>query len=640
MLEKIINQLRVSNIQNVNTALNFTKHLLPNLNDSEFKTKFTPLNLADYDLITKTSSTKIDKLKQQLNEYQIDALIISTNDEYLNEYTPLFANRLFYITGFNGSYGFAVITKFKSAIFVDGRYIEQAKKQVDSNIFQIIDFSLSNIVKFITDNLSTNQTVGIDSKSTAISLVKYFEQALAKANLKINYLTTNLIDNIWDNQPPKPLAPVSVYSIEYAGEEATAKINKITKFINEYKLDYCLFTAIDEIAWLLNIRGEDIACSPLVLSTLIVDKNGISQLFINQQKLLPLVTKYLEQLNIKLIDENNLLENLEKISNKNIGIFVDSPYFYQHILQKNNSVNVITKDSPIKILKCIKNNIEQQNTVKAHIKDGVALTKLIMWINKSIKSKALTEIEIANKLEEIKLTDPTYKGKSFDSIVAAGSNAAFPHYHPTLENNGIIEENTCMLIDCGGQYLEGTTDVTRVLSFNNPSDEFKKAFTLVLKGFINLSKAVFPDTCTGGNLDALARQFLWAEGEDYSHGTGHGVGHYLSVHEGPVRFSMTNNTTLKSGMIISVEPGCYKLNKFGIRIENLVLVQNSSKYDNYLELKYLTLVPIDTKNIMVNLLNESDIAWLNKYHTNVFNALSPYLTTEEVAELKALTKAI
>lgn len=637
MLKDLIASLNTSSLENASEAYNLIKHHYPNnINEVEFTQQFKKPALEDFSLIIGTNKDKLEALRQELKKQQFAAYILSTNDEYLNEYTPMFAKRLFYITGFNGSYGFAVITLNSAALFVDGRYTAQAAEQVDSNLFQVLPLSYNNIISYLTKNLTPNEIIALNSKTISYSLANLIETELHKANLKLTFLNNDLIDNIWQNQPPEPISPIFIYHEKYAGESTNTKLNKIIKYLEQENLDALLVPSLDNIAWLLNIRGNDIECSPLTLASLIIYKNGKLDLFTNKLKLLPEISKYLENNHVTCYNSAELINKLQQLNNKTVGLHADSSYFYYKELNNISTIRILNCDI-VANLKAIKNTTEYINTQIAHYKDGAALTKLILWLNYELENRPfLTELEIVSKINYFKISIDSYKSNSFPSIVASNANAAFPHYQATEKTNGKIDTSSILLIDCGGQYLEGTTDVTRTLSFNSASKEFKHYFTLVLKGLIALSTLKFPKGTPCCNLDVLARQFLWQEGEDYNHGTGHGVGHYLSVHEGPIRFNQTNKEPLAAGMIISIEPGLYKLNKFGIRIENLVITKECKEHPNFLEFHSLTAVPIDIKNIDFAMLTITEKNWITSYHQTVINKLTPYLSKDELIKLKLL----
>lgn len=654
-VESFIERIKVSDIRDKDRAFNFCNTIYEDLTKEDLSKQLTPINLLNYNLNIGTSTQlgeenlsikeKLNLLREEIKKNNLHGFLVSTNDEYLNEYTSLFGKRLFYITGFNGSYGFALITLDKAVLFVDGRYTEQAKNQVDQSLWQIESLSFVNIVNHIQQDIINkydNAKLGIDSRTVSYELGSFFVKS-SPANT-IEFLNNNLIDYVWLCQPPKPISPVFIYKQEYCGEGSKSKINKLTKILSEKNIDLLLVTALDEIAWLLNLRGNDVENCPLFLSTLALSKDGSINLFMDKQAIQNAeVEQYLQSLNVTINDEDKVSDFLSNISNKQIGLSRESSYFYFKLCSKHNEVTLLPIN-PVKKLKAIKNTTEIKNTIEAHIKDGLAYTRVLIWLNEIIKQQSLSEMDVVNKIEQIKGLDDSYLGKSFDSIVASNGNAAFPHYHPTESNNSKIDENSLVLIDIGSQYLTGTTDVTRSFSFtNNASNEFKEAFTRVLKGFISLSSLHFPENIglSGKNLDALARQHLWNGGIHFSHGTGHGVGHYLNVHEGPINFNQSSEEPFKEGMIISIEPGAYKVDKFGIRTENLVVITKSSLYDGYLMFKPLTMIPLDTKNIVTELLTSEEKQWLNNYHKEVRENLTKIAKDQdEVSKIIEMTAPV
>lgn len=630
MLKQLIESLNVSDTINFEEGYNLIKYHCPELTKEQFKEKFKKSSLEEFSLNTETSKEKLDLFRSELIKNNIYGYILSTQDEYINEYTPIYAKRLMYISGFSGSYGFAIITQDSAALFVDGRYTSQAKNEVNADLFKIIPLSNNNIIKYILENFKKNKdSLAINSKTCDYNFANFLKSALQSNNVPLTFLSTDLIDNIWHDQAPQPISAVSIYKVDYSGEELSSKVAKVTKFLEEENLDALLITQLDNIAWLLNIRGQDIECCPFTLSAAILKKDGTIDLYINEQKLLPEVKDYFKANKVNYISPNKILSEIQLLKNKTIGFNLESTYFYYKELQEIAKVKIL-QTNIITNLKAIKNQLEIQNTKIAHYKDGAALTKLILFLNERIKgSSTLSELEVADEIIKIKSSIENYRGNSFSSIVGVNANSALPHYQAKKNSSGKINQNSTLLIDCGAQYLEGTTDVTRTLSFQEPDNNFKHYFTLVLKGLIRLSSIKFPKKTPCANLDALARQFLWQEGLDYNHGTGHGVGHYLSVHEGPIRLNQICQEPLVEGMILSIEPGFYKENYFGIRIENLVITQEYSKNHNFLEFYTLTNAPIDVKNINFSMLTEEEINWLNNYHESVVKNLSTYLDKQE-----------
>lgn len=638
MLKQLIESLNVSDTTNFEEAYNLVKYLHSSIKKEQFKNEFKKPSLESFSLTSGTSKEKLNSLRDELRKNNIYGYILSTQDEYINEYTPIYAKRLMYISGFTGSYGFAIITQDTAALFVDGRYTAQANNEVNRALFKILPLNNNNIIKYILKNFQKNKKpLAINSKTCDYYFASFLQTKLQLYSVPLTFLNTDLIDNVWYNKPPKPISSVNIYKTKYAGENLNSKVAKVMNFLEQENLDALLITQLDNIAWLLNIRGKDIEFSPLNLATAILHKNGTIDLYIDEQKLLPDITNYFKENKVSYYNPNKILSNLRLLKDKTIGFNLESTYFYYKELQNTAKINVL-KTNIITNLKAVKNKAEITNTKIAHYKDGAALTKLILFLNLNIKANtSLSELAVVDKINQFKSIIDTYRGNSFSSIVGANANSALPHYQAKNSSNCKIDKESTVLIDCGAQYLEGTTDVTRTLSFQEPTNNFKHYFTLVLKGLIRLSSIKFPKRTPCANLDALARQFLWQEGLDYNHGTGHGVGHYLSVHEGPIRFNQTCQAPLVEGMIISIEPGFYKEKYFGIRIENLVVTKECKNNTNFLEFYTLTNAPIDVKNIDFSMLTEKEITWLNNYHSSVVTNLTPYLSKEELEDLIRLT---
>lgn len=644
-----------------------SNHNFPNISAEELMA-INPYSKEEAGLTSPAAPECLASLREIMKEHKAEGYLLSTNDEYLSEYTPLYAKRLYYLTGFSGSYGFCVVLRNKAAVFVDGRYTAQAKAQVNTSMFEIIELSISNIINFITSNLtpskvtpaqanvaakeasasrdhnSANLSLLVNAKIFSYEFVSCLNKALIAQSISLNTVSKSFIDNYWDNQPPRPLSPIFLYPADLAGETAEKKLQRVRNYLKTQNLDSMIVTALDSIAWLLNLRASDVRCSPLAVATVIVCVNGQTKLFTNPLAITPSVAQELAKLNIECLPSHNLGYYLTNLQDQAVGLSQESPYYYFEALKGLATTTILPNDH-ISDLKVQKNPTEINNTKLAHRLDGTALTKLIMWINHQLAThQPLDELTISAQLDRIKEDIKEYRGPSFDSIVAVGSNAAYPHYQSTPATNLKLQLGTPILIDSGAQYIYGTTDVTRTLSCGpvkgSLDKNFKQKYTLVLKGLIALSMVKFPKNTPCKNLDALARQFLWQIGEDYAHGTGHGVGHYLGVHEGPIRFNQTCDYPIKPGMIFSIEPGYYKVGGFGIRIENLVVTTETKSDPNFLEFETLTLAPIDTAALDLSLMSHAETNWLNDYHHRVYKELAPRLGIEERQQLKILTQPL
>ena len=553
---------------------------------------------------------KINKIRKQFKNYGIDGYVVPKNDEFFSEYTC--KDRLKFISNFTGSAGYAIILKKKSYLFVDGRYSIQAKIESGKN-FKIIDYS-----KIINTNVFKNLNLGIDPRLFTSNQVKRF----FLKNNKVTFIENNLIDNIFKFQNKKKL-PFYSLNKKITGESHERKISKVLSYLKKYNCDYMLVTAPENIAWLLNIRGHDNPTSPIPNSFLIISKKKKIFLIVEKYKTKRLVRE--KKLNLKqIIDPKNIPNFLNILDTGNILIDEKTcSIFLEKILTRR--FNIIKQEDPIYFLKSIKNNIEINNMIKTHIIDGVALTKFIYWLKNKTKLN-LTEVDAQNKLENFRKKNSKYLFPSFQTIAGSGKNGAIVHYRAKKKNTKLLKKDEIFLCDSGGQYKFGTTDVTRTICFNNQNKKIKNIFTNVLKGHIAVVKTDLNKKKTGKLIDIEARKFLKKNGLNYNHGTGHGVGFFLNVHEGPQAISKQNSVKIQSGMILSNEPGYYKQGKFGIRIENLVY---ACKVGRNLIFRNLTLAPIEKDLINYNLLTKKERDYIFEYHLEVYSKLSPYLSKKE-----------
>ncbi len=565
---------------------------------------------------------KIKKLKQFFKYYKIDGYIIPKNDEFFGEYIPENKDNLKFVSNFSGSYGFALILKKKNYLFVDGRYTLQAKIQSGKN-FKIITFP----IKFPSDVLKgKNITIGFDPKlHTESILSKFFKNSSCKL-LPIN---DNLVNKIRVNKGIEKSNNFYKLKDKDSGQSSNFKINKLAKILKKKRIDFQFISASENVAWLLNIRGEDSEFTPVPNSYLIINKKKEVYLFCNLKKINQKLKKNLDK-NINIININNIESFISKIKGKNFQIDSGScSIFFKNIIKKNNKI--FEEQDPIYLLKSMKNKIEIKNITQAHIYDGLALTKFLLWLNKNFKKKKISEISAQNRLLKFRKENKNFKSLSFPTISGAGPNASIIHYKVNKKSNRRLKKGDLYLVDSGGQYSFGTTDVTRTISLNNNQQRIKNIFTRVLKGHIAVASYKIKKNTSGSEIDGAARKSLNEINLDYAHGTGHGVGYFLNVHEGPQAISRGNKVKLKEGMILSNEPGYYENGKFGIRIENLVAVKkikNSYKFEN------LTLAPIDKSLIQKSLLNEKEIEWINKYHSKVYYSLKKYMNKSELIEFK------
>ncbi len=571
------------------------------------------------DKVSKKNKIKkrIKNLKSFFNELGIDGYVIPKNDEFFSEYSN--KDRLKIISNFSGSAGYAIILKKKNYLFVDGRYTIQASLESGDN-FQIKDYQ-----KIINCDLFKNLTLGIDPKLFTSSQIQNF---FLKKN-KVKQIPINLIDKIYRNNK---LVIKPFYSLKdkIVGENHKKKLKKIISFLKRKKLDYIFISAPENVAWLLNIRGQDNPNSPIPNCHMLLDRKKNIYLLGEKKKFSKLIDE--KKIHIKqIINEENFTKLIESFKKSKISIDTKScSLFFEKIFEKN--LKIIKNDDPIYLLKSMKNNIEIKNMINCHILDGIALTKFLYWMKKKNR-KSITEFQAQNKLESFRKMNKDYLFPSFNTIAGAGKNGAIVHYRATKKNTKFIKKNDIFLCDSGGQYKYGTTDVTRTICFNKPKKKIKDIFTRVLKGHIAVATSDLNNFKTGKLIDVRARKYLKKINLDYLHGTGHGVGFFLNVHEGPQGISKYNQTILSEGMVVSNEPGYYKKGKFGIRIENLLFVK---KINNKKLFENLTLVPIDRDLINYEQLNQNEKNYLFKYHLNIYSKLSKYLTIHERKWLASL----
>jgi Xaa-Pro aminopeptidase len=570
---------------------------------------------------------KINQLRNILNQQNCDGYLIPKNDEYFGEYVPKKKDRLKFISGFTGSAGLALILKNKSYLFVDGRYTLQAKAEINKN------FEICEIPKikphYILKNLNKKITLGFDPKLFTSTTLK---NIISNSLIKPKPINNNLIDIIWKNK--KKINNNKFYILEekYHGENYLNKISKVCKFLKLKDIHYLLTTATENISWLLNIRGSDALYSPLTNGKILFNKNGKIIFFTNIKKITPQIKKAFKK-KVIFIKEELFVNYLRKI--KNSKILIDkktcSFYYEKNIHSSNKLIDI---EDPIYLLKAIKNKTEISNTKIAHLFDGIALTKFIFWLKNNYKKTKITEISAQNKLENYKKQNKDFLYPSFSTISGFAANGAIVHYRSSHKTSKTIKGNNLYLLDSGSQYFYGTTDVTRTIAIGKISNFKKKIYSNVLKGHIAVALYKINKSTLGKHIDRIARAPLLKLSHNYSHGTGHGVGYFLNVHEGPQGLSPFNDHKILPGMILSNEPGFYKENDFGIRIENLIYCEkingNHSKFVN------LTMVPIDKDCINKKLLNKKEINWINSYHQKIFYILKPFMNKTEI---KLLTEA-
>ncbi len=601
-------------------------------------------------------SDKLSKLRSEMKKRGIDGFYVPRADEFQGEYVPESNERLAWISGFGGSAGYAVILKDKAGFFTDGRYTIAARAQVDAKDFEICSVSENqgtiptiSPTEWIEKNLPRGATFGIDPWVHTPNDAKKIKEAVEKAGGTLIYLNDNPLDAAWENtntgRPAAPTTPAVPHPLQFSGKPSDDKRKDLADALEKKGADALAITLPEEICWLLNVRGNDVPCTPFVLSYAIAHKDGSVDWFIDAAKVSDETKEWVgDQVRLHdLADFSGHIEGLAKNGNK---IWVDpasSPVKVSNIISKNNGKTVLDR-SPIQLMKAKKNAVEIQGTINAHIRDGVAVTRFLSAISEQGAPAKYDEISASDLLEKFRSEGESFKGLSFDTISGSGGNGAIVHYRSTPETNQPLSSGPIYLVDSGGQYLDGTTDITRTLAVDNVTPEMKEHFTRVMKGHIQVAMSIFPEGTTGDKLDVKARAALKEVGLDFAHGTGHGVGSYLSVHEGPCGISPRSTTVpLEVGMVISNEPGYYKEGAYGIRLENLVTVIDTGKKDadgkKLLGFKTLTQAPFDRNLVEPTLLTDDELKWLNDYHAEVRKNLLPLLEKKDKKAAEFLKKA-
>ena len=582
-----------------------------------------------------THKSRVAALRQTLKKMKLTGLIVPRQDEFQGEYVAAYAERLKWLTGFAGSWGMAILTLKKGAIFVDGRYTIQVRQQVDTKLFTPHHLIDDPPAAWIADNLKKGDVLGFDPWLLTADQAERFTAACAKLGAKLVPVTPNPIDTIWEDQPKRPTASLSVQPLQFAGQSVADKLAMISRLLGKAGVDATVLTQPDSVAWVFNIRGHDVPYTPVVLAYAILKKKGKAELFIDKAKLPEDVQAHLKK--SVVIKKPADLESALKALGKS-AIQIDSNWAPAKIKSTLAKAKIVNATDLCVLPKAKKNKTEQEGARAAHRRDGVAMSRFLCWLESAAPQGNLTEWSVAEKLEQFRKDTGMLLDLSFDSIAGAGPNAAIPHYHVNPDDCLPLKINEIFLIDSGGQYQDGTTDITRTVIVGEPTQEMQDRFTRVLKGMIDVSRIRFPKGTCGSQIDALARQSLWAAGLDYDHGTGHGVGSYLSVHEGPARINKSDRTPLEPGMIVSNEPGFYKQNSFGIRIENLLLIHDAANIDGgerpMLGFETLTLCPIERRLIDTKLLTRDELHWLDTYHARVLKEVGDHLSGAELEWLK------
>ena len=595
-------------------------------------------------MLMQTHEARLDGLRKELARRGLDGFVIPISDEHMSEYVGSYAQRLNWLTGFGGSAGSAAVLQDRAAMFTDGRYTVQVREQVSGALYDYEDVPATSPAKWIAEHAPEGAKIGYDAWLHGIGWAEEAEAAFARKGIELVPVDGNPIDAIWDDRPQASLAAAVPHGDEHAGRSSADKRSEVADWLKQEGYDATVVSALDSVAWLLNMRGSDVDNTPVALSYVLAHADGTAELFIAPDKVTPELTQHLGNA-VTVRDRAEFVPALEALEGKRVA--VDPNHAVAGIFHalEQGGASVVRTDDPTVLPKAIKNPAEQQGHRDAQSRDGAAVARFLRWLGIEAPKGAVDELAAAAKLREFREAGGLLKDASFDTISAAAGHAALPHYKVDEDSNIPIPPSSIYLVDSGGQYLDGTTDITRTVWIGpgEPSAEMVERNTRVLKGHIQLDMQKFPDRTTGGALDALARMHLWNGGVDYGHGTGHGVGSFLSVHEGPQRISKPGGafpgteTPLREGMILSNEPGYYKPGEYGIRIENLVLVVDAGLADSegkYLGFETLTMVPLDRTLVDRALLSEAEIGWWNDYHTAVYATLAPQLEGDDLAWLE------
>ena len=588
---------------------------------------------------------RLARLRELMKREHLSAFIFPSTDAHQSEYVADHWRGREWISGFNGSAGTAVVTMKSAALWTDSRYFLAAEEQLEDTEYQLMRLKMEGtptIAEWLGKELQDVQSpeVGLDGMVNSYNYVKDLSYSLRK--LGGITLRTNLdpLEQIWENRPSLPANPVEIQPLEYAGETLASKVARIRKALRELHADGMLVSALDDIAWTLNLRGTDVHCNPVFVSYLLIESDKVS-LFVDDNKLSPEVKQYLQDNQVSLYNYNKVEKCLESYSEYNILLDGDETSYY--LWKTVKCQEIVAAASPIPAMKAVKNKAEIEGYRSAMLKDGVAMVKFLKWLKPAVEAGGQTEISIDEKLTSLRAEQKLFRDISFDTIAGYAQHGAIVHYEATPETDVVLKPEGLILIDSGAQYQDGTTDITRTIALGPVSQEMKHVYTLVLKAHIQLELVKFPDGASGTQLDAVGRECMWREGYNFLHGTGHGVGSYLCVHEGPHQIRMEwMPTPLRAGMTLTDEPGLYLAGKFGVRIENTVLISDymSTEFGKFLQIEPLTLCPIDTTPIDVDMLLPEEIDWLNAYHHSVYEKLSPFLDEEEKIWLENATKPI
>jgi len=589
---------------------------------------------------------RLTKVRQQMSACGLDALIIPRADEYLGEYIPERNERLRWISGFTGSAGVVIVLRDRAVIFVDGRYTVQVRLQVPGDQFEVLHLIETPHLPWLARSLETGARVGCDPRMHPYRWYQDAEKTFTKAGIELVRTDENLVDACWDDRPDPLVTEALLQPESLTGRSSLDKRRAIGATLAEQGADAALVFAADSMAWLLNIRGQDVPCLPVVLGYGLLFEDGRVQFFTDQAKIPEGFDVHVGE-GVEVLPEADASAAFRALSGKKVLADPDTANARCQLELLEAGTELIAGTDPVIQPKACKNAVEIQGMRAAHLRDGVAVVRFLRWLDEEVAAGRLhTEAELSDRLYDFRTQGDYFREPSFDTISAAAVNAAMCHYnHLNTEEETRLAMDSAYLVDSGGQYLDGTTDITRTIAIGKTADEIRRRFTLVLKGHIALDRAVFPADTTGTQLDVLARQFLWNEGLDYDHGTGHGVGSFLSVHEGPQRIAKQHNGhALKPGMVVSNEPGYYKDGCYGIRCENLVVVReweaDTDDGPPMMAFEVLTLAPFDQRLLEPSLLTPPEVEWIDSYHERVFRELSPRLQEQDAAWLRQATRPL
>lgn len=591
---------------------------------------------------------KLEKLRNLMKENGIDYYVIPTDDFHASEYVGAYFETRSWISGFTGSAGTLLVGHEFAGLWTDGRYFLQASGQLEGTGIDLMKMGVEGVptlTEYLAEHLNENMTLGFDGRCLSASFMEELEAALGDTKIRIIY-EKDLVGEIWEDRPALSRKPAWFLEDENCGASFSEKLTIVREEMKKKGAESLLLTSLDDIAWLFNMRGDDIAFNPVVLSFCIITENEV-RLFIQKGSLNEEQEMKLAMSGVVLDDYLNVYDYVKTLQVASIWVN-DQKTSYALMENISDGVRLIKGMTPVAYTKCVKNVKEQENVRAAHLKDGIAMTKFMYWLKQNVGKVEMTEISIAECVKGFRQAQKGFVEESFTTIAGYGPHGAIIHYSATEESNAKINPEGLLLVDSGGQYLEGTTDITRTFAMGPVTEEEKRHFTTVLKGNLRLGAVKFKEGCTGENLDMVARQPLWEEGLDYNHGTGHGIGFVLNVHEVPARINWKGrpgygeNDPFKPGMIVSNEPGFYKEGAHGVRLENLILCQvaETTEYGRFLNFETLTIVPFDLDAVDVTLLNSKEKQLLNDYHSRVYNELSAYMTEEELVWLKTATRAI